>query len=75
MIPGRPLIVELDQLQRKAHAARRALKTVQSEARAALQLTAQLDDEIAALRNKHRPQPEEAQTHDPDHTARVPARI
>jgi hypothetical protein len=72
VIHGRQLTVELDQLQRKAHAARRALKTVQSEGRAALQLVAQLDDEITALRTQLHPQPEEAQTHDTDH-ARTPA--
>ena len=69
MLPGRPPLAELDQLQRKAHAARRALNAVQSETRAALQLVAQLDDELAALRSPAQPdraqrppaQPEEAQ--------------
>ena len=61
MIQQQQLIVELDQLQRKAHAARRALKTVESEGRAALQLVAQLDDEISQLRRTHTA--EEAQPH------------
>jgi hypothetical protein len=69
LIPGRPSIAELDQLQRKTHAARRALNSVQSETRAALQLVAQVDDEISALRTAAQPdraqqppaQPEEAQ--------------
>lgn len=69
MITGRPAIAEIDQLQRKAHAARRALSAAQSETRAALQLIAQVDDELAALRRHAQPeraqrppaQPEEAQ--------------
>jgi hypothetical protein len=65
VIHERRLIAELDELQRKAHTARRALKTVQSEGRAALQLVAQLDDEIAQLRRIHTA--EEAQTREPAH--------
>lgn len=72
MLPGREALVELDSLQRKTHTARRALKAVQSEARAALQLIAQVDDELKTLRRQHEPaqparaqpapaQPEEAQ--------------
>lgn len=69
MIPGRLPIAELDELQRKAKAARRALNSVQSQTRAALQLVAQVDDEISALRTHAQPdraqqppaQPEEAQ--------------
>jgi hypothetical protein len=58
----RQAIAELDGLQRKAHAARRALKAAESENRAALQLVAQLDDELGALRRQHEPaQPERAQ--------------
>jgi hypothetical protein len=62
MLPGRPVIAELDELQRKAHAARRALKAAESETRAALQLVAQVDDELTAFRGRHEPaQPERAQ--------------
>lgn len=62
MLDGRQAIVELDGLQRKAHAARRALKAAESETHAALQLVAQVDDELDALRRQHQPaQPERAQ--------------
>lgn len=50
----------LKRLQRRVHEAKRALKVAQSETRLALQLVAQLDQEITAALSSPA-QPEEAQ--------------
>ena len=59
----------LKRLQRRAREAKRALKSAQSETRLALQLVAQLDQEITAALSSPA-QPEEAQhVHDEDREA------
>lgn len=73
------MLAAIDGLQQKTHAARRALSAAQSQTRAALQLVAQVDDELAALRRNAQPegaqrtpaQPEEAQHGEDRH--RTPA--
>lgn len=60
--PQRQLIAEVDRMQRQANALRRSLGGIRTGARNALQLAAQHDDDLAALKARLiATQPEEAQ--------------
>jgi regulator of replication initiation timing len=60
-----PHVTEIDRLQRQSNALRRSLNGLRTGSRNVLQLAAQLDDDLAALRDRiaTTTQPEEAQQH------------
>lgn len=71
MVDGRAHVDELDRLQRQSNALRRSLNGLRTGTRNVLQLAAQLDDDLAALRDRIvTTQPEEAQHAERENVAR-----